>query len=78
MIRVFAKKLQLEEVDLYLDKLVIKLPDDFAGELLLNQLSSSPAFKVNKSDDDALWTFNFADYKAFIEDLINFDLQRFF
>jgi transcription-repair coupling factor (superfamily II helicase) len=78
MIRVFAKKLQLEEVDLYLDKLVIKLPEDLTGELPLNRLSSSPAFKVDKSDDDTLWTFNFADYKAFIEDLINFDLQQFF
>jgi transcription-repair coupling factor (superfamily II helicase) len=69
MIRIFAKKHQLEEVDLYLDKLVIKFPDNFTGELPLNRLSSSPAFEIGKIDnDDRLWTFHFADYKAFIDE----------
>jgi len=71
MIRVFAKKHQLEEVDLYLDKLVVKFQENFAGALPLNRWSSSPAFKVNKSnDDDTLWTFHFTDYKAFIHEFL--------
>lgn len=69
MIRVFAKKHQLEEVDLYLDKLVIRFPDNFAGEIPLNRWSSSPVFEVSKIDnDDRLWTFQFADYKMFIDE----------
>jgi transcription-repair coupling factor (superfamily II helicase) len=71
MIRVFAKKYQLEEVDLYLDKLVIKFPDNFSETLPLNRWSSSPAFEISKSeDDDRLWTFHFANYKAFIDEFL--------
>jgi transcription-repair coupling factor (superfamily II helicase) len=70
MIRVFAKIHQLEEVDLYLDKLVVKFPENFEGELPWNRWSSSPAFEVSKVDnDDKLWTFHFADYKAFMASL---------
>jgi len=69
MIRVFAKKHQLEEVDLYLDKLMIKFPENFAGKLPLKRWSSSSAFAVSKSnEDDSLWTFHFTDYKAFIDE----------
>lgn len=69
MIRVFAKKYQLEEVDLYLDKLVIKFPDNFAGELPLNQWTSSPTSAVSKIDNDGrLWAFHFPDYKTFIDE----------
>ena len=69
MIRVFAKKHQLEEVDLYLDKLVIKFPGNFAEEFPLNRWFSSSAFEVSKSnDEDTLWTFHFSDHKAFIDE----------
>jgi transcription-repair coupling factor (superfamily II helicase) len=71
MIRVFAKKHRLEEVDLYLDKLMIKFPDNFAGKLPLSQWTSSSAFSVSKIDnDDRLWTFHFPDYKAFIDEFL--------
>jgi transcription-repair coupling factor (superfamily II helicase) len=71
MIRVFAKKYQLEEVDLYLDKLMIKFPENFTGEIPLNRRSSSPAFEVSKIDnDDRSWAFHFADYKAFIDEFL--------
>jgi transcription-repair coupling factor (superfamily II helicase) len=71
MIRVFAKKYQLEEVDLYLDKLMIKFPENFTGEIPLNRRSSSPAFEVSKIDnDDRSWAFHFDDYKAFIDEFL--------
>jgi transcription-repair coupling factor (superfamily II helicase) len=72
MIRVFAKKYQLEEVDLYLDKLMIKFPDNFAGALPFNQVSSSQAYEASKIDnDDRLWMFHFSNYTVFINELVS-------
>ncbi|UCH97161.1 MAG: DEAD/DEAH box helicase [Candidatus Aminicenantes bacterium] len=73
VIRVLAKTYQLEEVDLYLDKLVVKFPGNREGmKSLIDRLPVSGAVAEVKiiDEEERVWAFHFSDYQAFIENLV--------
>jgi len=72
IIRVLAKKYQLEEVDLYMDKLLLKFPGDH--DLINDFMEKVPtAGTISNAEiideKEKVWAFHFSDYKIFIEKL---------
>jgi transcription-repair coupling factor (superfamily II helicase) len=72
MIRILVNKWSLEEVDVYLDKLVMKFREDAAlpslSEWKKQEKKFPGPFKLEPLDDnELLFTLHFTDYKTFME-----------
>ncbi len=73
MIRLLVKTWSLEEVDVYLDKVVMKFQEDAESPFpLLSKLKKQEknvpgVFNLETLDDERTWIFQFPDYKLFKE-----------
>jgi transcription-repair coupling factor (superfamily II helicase) len=70
MVRVLAKIYHFEEVDLYLDKLVVKFPGHGEGmDSFFKRVPASAAVSQIKAMDaeQRIWALHFPDYKSFLE-----------
>jgi transcription-repair coupling factor len=74
MIRVMVKTYQLEEVDVYLDKVTIKFPDtpDNRRKLTLKKYLPDTLHMEPLGTGDFTWTFHFPDYKTFPPDFTKY------
>ena len=76
MMRVLVKKCQLEEVDVYLDKVVVKFPDSWSDRFKSRQWKRGRFIGIFKAEliDEKMrtWEFHFSDYKTFISEFARF------
>ncbi|MCP5051566.1 MAG: DEAD/DEAH box helicase [bacterium] len=74
MVRVMMRKYQLEEVDVYLDRVIINFPDNARSYVRLEAARKLPvSLKMEIFGGNSLVReFSFTDYKTFVPDFISF------
>ena len=74
MMRVLVRKCQLDEVDVYLDKVVIKFPDSWSDRLESREWKQGRFIEHFKAEliDERMrtWEFHFPDYQDFIAEFM--------